>query len=471
MKKPESLKQEGGYVLAILLVTVTFLAITITYVTSLSLNVYSLAQRDIYKANAQMTADAALDVALTTLNTTGISAYSSTYTPETTLLTDGNQTTTYQIKLLDGATPEKKTVSVISRAKVSGTTRVTRQYELDVSAVTSGFGPASVVSGVGGLVLNNNAKITGGDVVVNGKILVNNNAQIGLSTNPVNVRAAHVACPTVVDSTYPQPCTSGQPIVANGPIYGNVQGQGQTVGTNMSNPGLSGSTVAPIAVPGYGRPAHKAAVTSTVSSATSPIPCSGGTATWPANIKITGNVSITNNCVVTIQGNVWVTGNLTVGNNASLKVSDALGTTRPVVMIDGNVGMTFSNNAKIVQNSVGTGAEVITTWWNTNTATNGGFTCGGIADPLDCTAVTGLALSTSQSVTTINYSNNALAPATVFRSLWSRVSISNNGALGAVAGQTILLGNNAVINFTTSILGSSSLITTWAKRGYIRVYQ
>jgi hypothetical protein len=68
-------------------------------------------------------------------------------------------------------------------------------------------------------------------------------------------------------------------------------------------------------------------------------------------------------------------------------------------------------------------------------------------------------------------SNNTNASGTVFRTLWSKASVSNNGALGAVAGQTIQLGNNAVINFTASIGGSDNLTTTWVKRGYLRVFQ
>jgi hypothetical protein len=456
-----------GFVLPVLLITVSFIAITMTYVTSLSLTSYSMANRDILKANAQMTADGALDLALTTINTTGIASYTSTYTAETDFLSSGSLTTTYQIAALNGSTDDKKVLSVVARSKVGGVTKITRRYELDIQAVTSGTGPASVVSGIGGLILNNNAKISGGDVVVNGKITVNNNAQIGLSTNPVNVRAANVACPTTVDSTYPQVCTTGQPITANGPIYGDVKGQGQTTSTNMSLPGLTGSVVAPIVVPGYDRPSHKTAVNTGAAAPN----CSGGTATWGANVKITGNKSVANNCTVTIQGNVWITGNLTIGNNAKIRVADALGTTRPVIMIDGSAGISFSNNAQIQTNASGTGAEVVTMWWNTNTSTNGNFNCGGIADLLDCTNVTGLALSTSQSTTTINYANNATAPGSIFRSVWSRVNIANNGALGAVAGQTIQLGNNAVINFTASIAGSGNLVTTWAKRGYMRVYQ
>lgn len=467
MKKvrPQS---EQGFILSTLLIAIFFILLSVTYITSLSLNSYSLATRDIYKANAQMTADAALDIALSTINTTGISAYTTAYSSEATLLTDGALTTTYQIAAQDTADATKKVLSVIARTKINSATKATRRYELDIQSVTSGTGPAAVVSGVGGLTLNNNSRISGGDVIVNGSVLVSNNAQIGLSTNPINLRVAHQSCPSPVTAAYPQVCTSGQPITANGPIYGDVKAQNQTTGTNMSLPGLTSSSFTPVAVPGYDRPTQKAAVTTTYAAGASQITC--GT-TWPANLKITGNVSLSNNCNITVSGNVWITGNLTFGNNASFTVANSLGATRPVFMIDGQSGVVFGNNSVVTPNASSSGIEFITTWWNTNTATNGNFNCGGIADLLDCTAVTGLALSTSQATTTIDFSNNSTASGSILRTLWSRVNIANNGAIGAVAGQTVQLGNNAVINFTASIPGSSNLVTVWAKRGYMRVYQ
>jgi len=88
----------------------------------------------------------------------------------------------------------------------------------------------------------------------------------------------------------------------------------------------------------------------------------------------------------------------------------------------------------------------------------------------DCNNVTGTDLYTSQNTQTINLSNNGAAPASVLYAYWSKASVSNNGALGAIAGQTVQLSNNAVINFTTSVPGSDNRVTTWVKRGYMRVY-
>ena len=468
-------KKQNGFIVGSLLVIMLVISVLIVTVMSTTISNFQSATKDQFRVNAQFAADAGLDLGIHRLNLNGNWAGTSGEVNFYTTSAGKSIRTTYDVTIMAGSNASKKLVT--SKARVyspsTGTTaKFTRIYQLEVEAVTSGNGPGSVVSGVGGLILDNNSKISGGDVIVNGKVTVNNGAQIGLSTNPVNLRVAHQSCPLVVNSTYPQVCTSGQPITNGGLIYADVQAQNQTVSTGMSSPGLTSSVFAPIAVPGYDRAAHKAAVVNTYAPNNAAVSCGNNqTKTWPANVKITGNINLGNNCTVTVSGKVWITGNVTFGSGSKIKVADSLGSTRTVVMIDGSAGFTTGNNTQIVPNSIGTGLEVVTVWWNTNIATNGGFTCGGIADPYDCAAVTGLALSTSQTTVTINLSNNANASGTVFRTLWSKASISNNGALGAVAGQTIQLGSNAVINFTASIAGSSNLTTAWVKRGYLRVFQ
>src|SRR5581483_11280674 len=303
-------------------------------------------------------------------------------------------------------------------------------------------------------------KICGGDVVVNGTISMSNNSQIGLSTNPVNVQVADQVCPQPANSSYPQVCSGGaQPISigANGKIYGNVKANNQTSGANMSNPGLTASSgVTPLTLPVYDRSSFT--VGSTHNSSDSGIACrNNGNVTWPANVKITGNITFGNNCTVTLSGNVWITGNLNTGNSGKLVVANSLGSTRPVIMIDGSGGFTFGNNGKIVANSSGTGVEMRTFWSQGSCSPN-------------CTSLTGTDLANSQNVTTINLSNNGIANNSVFIAQWSRVAVSNNGGLGAVSGQSVSLGSNAVINFTSSVPGSDNRVTTWVKRGYMRIY-
>lgn len=471
------MKRNEGFVLSTLLFTTLFISFIVIYASSLALNYSSIANREVYKVNAQMAADAGIDQALNLLNTQGVGAFIGNELNETELLNVGKFKTTYTKSLLDGTNDNEKTLIVVGKTYApanSNKATAERRFKVDVKAVTNDNFSASVVSGVGGLILNNNSKIAGGDVIVNGTITVNINAQIGLSTNPLNIRAAHQSCPTSFNSTYPAVCNSGengQPITANGFIYGNVQAQNQTNGNNMLLPGLTSSYAQPVSIPRYNRSAHKNSTTITYNPNSDTIKCSQNKATWPANIKITGDVNLSNKCVVTLMGNVWITGSLVTGNGSTFKVDNTLGATRPAIMIDAKNGLVFSNNAQILPNSLNTGVEFITSWWNTDTNTNGGFTCGNIPDPLDCTNVTGLALYTSQNVKTIEYSNNANAPSTIMTSSWSKTLISNNGQLGAVSGQTIELGNNAIINFSSVVPGSDNLIVTWTKRGYIRLYQ
>lgn len=476
---------QQGFIVGSLLVLIIIISALLLTITSSAIGNFQSSIKENARINAQFASDGGLDQSIYEINQndtwpgTGFMWDGTAWvgsSAEVTLMNDtaNDIRTTYQVTVTDTA-PDQKNVRSIGRTyKPSDTTTptATRIFELELSAVTSGTGPGSVVTGVGGLILHNNAKITGGDVIVNGTLDVDSNAQIGLSTNPVNLRVAHQSCPLPADATYPQVCTTGEPIKNSGYIYADVKAQNQVTSTGMTSPGLTSSVYPPVAVPGYDRPTHKNAVVTTLAPTDSTIACGNNqTRTWPANVKITGNVKLSNNCKVNITGDVWITGNLEFSNNTIIQISDSLGTTRPVIMIDGSEGLEAGNNSKILPNSSNMGAEIITTYWNTNTSTNGGFTCGGIADPLDCTAVTGLALYTSQSIDTLNLSNNISASNTILRTLWTKVEISNNGEIGAIAGQTIQLNNNVIINFTASIPGSDNLTTTWVKRGYLRVFQ
>jgi hypothetical protein len=462
-----SKNSQDGFILPLLVITGVAVIIMITAISSASLTSNNIASRGSHAINAQLAADAGLDDAISKINT--VSGWTGTG-GQTTLLNDTtrNVKTTYEV-LSTATDSTHKTLTVTARTfspTTASTPKVTRKYDMDIQAVTSGTGPSSVSSGVGGLILDANAKISGGDVVVNGKITLNNNSQIGLSTNAVNVRAAHQSCPSPATSAYPQVCGSGngQPISMgnNSKIYANVQATNQTTGTNMFNPGLiAGSHFDPIVLPTFDRTSFKNTVNASgqTMTAAQASTCSGGVANWPANVKITGgNVTTPNNCTVKINGNVWITsGSFIPGNNSKLAVQNSLGTTMPDIVVDGSGGITLSNNATVTPNASNTGIEFLTFW---------------SAAPCspDCSSVTGTDLYNSQGVQTINLDNNGAAPASVLYAYWSKVTVSNNGAIGAVAGQTVQLGNNAVINFTSSVPGSDNRVVTWVKRGYMRVY-
>jgi hypothetical protein len=456
---------ENGFILPLLLFTGVTIVFIIASISSETLTSHRVATHDSYAVNAQMAADAGLDDAMNKMNTvTGWTGSGG----DVTLLDDvtHNLKTTYNVTVADGADSLHKTLTVTGKTyfpRTAATPSVSRKYVMDIQAVTSGTGPTSVSSGVGGLILSANAKISGGDVVVDGKITMSNNSQIGLSTNPVNVRVADKVCPVPADSTYPMVCPAGspQPITMGGGsiIYGNVQAKNQTTGTNMFNPGLVAGTPAPAGLPPFDRTGFKSTIIAsglTLTGAAAST-CSGGVVDWPANVKIIGDVITPNNCTAKINGNVWITGSLTLGNNGTLAVQAGVGTTTPYIIVDGSSGINFGNNGKVATNISGTGAEIVTFW------------SAGACSP-DCSSVTGTDLSTSQNTTTITLSNNGAAPNSVLYAYWSKVSVTNNGNIGALAGQTIELGNNAVISFTASVPGSDNRITTWVKRGYMRVY-
>jgi len=143
-----------------------------------------------------------------------------------------------------------------------------------------------------------------------------------------------------------------------------------------------------------------------------------------------------------------------MANTSQLIVSDALGATKPVIMVDGSTGATFDNSATLVPNASGTGFEVIT------------FYSKASCSP-DCTSVTGTDLNNSRSVTTITLLQSSSGAGTIFYAYWTEVSVGNTGQIGALIGQTINLNNNGTITFTTSTgTGTSS----WIVNGYRRSF-
>ncbi|HSH55807.1 MAG TPA: hypothetical protein VK983_03205, partial [Candidatus Limnocylindrales bacterium] len=327
----------------------------------------------------------------------------------------------------------------------------------DLRPVTSsGF---SVVTGVGGLFMSNSAKIVGGDVLVNGEIQMQNTTQIGLSTNPLRVDVAHQNCPVPADANYPRLCNSGengQPISIQNTshIFGTVKANNQTDGTGMSDPGLSASSgITPQALPVHDRGAQITAVTQTITGADASCNTVGGTLSWPANVKITGDVLIAKDCKVTVNGNVWITGKLDLSNSAKLIVSNTLATTMPDVMVDG-ISIKLSNSSALVSNTSSTGMRMLTYWSRA-------------ACSPDCASVTGTDLYNSRNDETITVSNTASAPESTFYARWTRVNINNSGGIGALIGQTVQLSNSATITFGSSAASGS---TFWVLSGYRRAF-
>lgn len=454
--------QQGSLLIPLIIVVPMLLLILASYM-DLNAASFKIARRDQQNTHAQFAVDAGVEVGVQEINADN--AWLGT-TGQIDLHNDGTTRTTYEVTVADNGA-DNKTMTVIGRAyrpTTSASPESTVHLEINLRAVRSGL--YSVVSGVGGLIMSNSAKILGGDVFINGKVTLSNSAQIGLITSPVNLSVAHQSCPNPPNATYPVVCNSGQngqPITLNNTshIYGTVKANNQTNTTNITNPGLQSpyclvpaagpNCVTPEPLPPHDRDAQKAAISSTVTGASAG--CSSGTKTWAANLKITGDVVVSNSCKITVEGNVWITGSLEVKNSAELIVSNSLGATRPVIMIDG-LEAEFSNSSVLRSNSSNTGFQIIT------------YKSDAACSP-DCADVTGVDLFNSQGDTTIQLDNSASGPNTIFYARWTKVRVSNSGQIGALVGQTVELTNSGTITFGTST-GTGTVF--WIIDGYRRVF-
>lgn len=448
--------KETGFILLTLLITTTFIMMIGVVTLQLISSNLSKAKNEQYLVSAQLAADAGLDDAVRQLNNDFSWAGTGS---EQTLYDSGNtHRTTYQTWVNAGSDDLQKFISVTAKtyAPASSTNaKFTRNFTVEMRGVTAGN--YSVVTGVGGLVMSNSSKIVGGNVYVNGSITMSNSAQIGLTTNPVNVKAAHQNCPVPAGATYPQVCgasENGQPINFSNTakIYGEVQATNQTDGSSMSLPGLVAGSPPPAALPSHDRTAQ---VGNVVSTYTGNFTCNSGSHSWPANYKINGDVTIKNTCEVTVNGDVWITGKLTMENSGKLIVSNTVGATQPVIMVDGQ-NVVLKNSAVLQSNSQSTGFRVITYW------SKAGCSPG-------CANVTGASLYDSRDETTIELDNSASGPNTEFYARWTQITIANSGNIGALVGQTIQLKNSGAITFGTSINGVGG-IEAYVIKSYKRTF-
>ncbi len=432
--------QRGMVLVSIIIILPFLIFLTVSFLT-LTMSSFTIAKKDQNRTYAQFSADAGVDYALFQISEDD--SWVGTTAP-ITLQDATDLRTTYEVSVTDVDSDHKLVTSTGRSYSPSSQTepKSTIIIQATLRAVRSG-GTYSIVTGVGGLYMRNSSKILGGDVLVNGEVEMSNTSQIGLSNNPVNIDVAHQNCPVPADANYPRVCNpaeNGQPIsISNSAkIFGTVKANNQTSGAGMSTPGLVASSgVLPGTMPDHDRVAQKAAAVNNLTGAAASCTTNNGTKTWPANVKITGNVTINKTCKVTILGDVWITGTLSMANSGQIIISNTLGTTRPNIMIDGQ-NTTFSNGSSIVSNSSATGAQVISYWSAASCSP-------------DCSSVTGMDLFNSRSVKTLDLDNSGGASNTVFYARWSLVQVCNTGAIGALVGQTVELQNSGTITFGTTV--------------------
>jgi hypothetical protein len=449
------LNNERGYILLLAILMSVTLFIALAGISNLSLSSLSLVKRSVFDKSADYAAESGIDNAVFQINsnagytgTNSVCPLGSTGENPVTLYSNSAQgKATYENCVTAGSISHE--LIVYSEGKVYRRTTDTSPISTHlVKAVVEGSqsGGYAVMVGPGGLIMSNGVTITNGPVSVGGYITMSNNSTIGSANTPVAVNVANARCPSPADSTYPQICGAGvqpNPITLsnNAHIYGAVTANGQTNSSGMSNTGLVASSGATIpSMPTYNRTAQKAAVTSTLTGANAS--CSGSSnVTWPANVHITGNVTLSNNCTITVSGNAWIDGNLSTSNNTIMTPASTV-STMPTVMVDGSSGISLSNNSKIATNASNIGIQFITYYSTAACSPN-------------CATVTGTDLKNSQTVQTITLSNQGGGSGSTFEAMWTELTVSNGGTLGAVMAQTLQLSNNGNISFNSSSVGGT----------------
>lgn len=459
-----SRKNEGGWFLVSAVVMSLFLTAVGLAIAGLVATQYQHTARETYVQNAQLVAEAGIEQSVHQLN---VDDSFGGYTSAQQYFSNATQGKgTYTTTITNN--PDGKSKTIVSTGKIyrttgSSSTYITRKVKATVvGTASSGY---SVFSGPGGLILSGSATVTNSEVYVGGTITMSGASKIGTASNPVNVDVANNACPTgsTPGPTYPQVCTGTQPIsmAYSTNIYGTVCATGQTsTGPNNNikggNGGLglkTGCTAPVYTQPTYDRQAQINAVTTTASGTSNTYVCNNWpfTRTWPANLKLTGNVSIGSSCDVTITGNAYITGNLDIGGAAKIRVADSVGTTRPVVIVDGTI--TVGGSAAMIANSSGTGIQFISFKNSTGNPA---------ATP------TGNDLKASQGQQNVTVSGAVNLPGMVFQAYWSKVSLSGSGNVGAAAGQTVDLSGAGTVIFGTTLSSGSK---TWAITSYQPLFQ
>lgn len=361
-------QQHGVVLITVLLVSLllTFVGLSIA---ELVMNQYARTNTNVFNANAYLVAEAGAEQSLYEINED--STFTG-YTDEAEFFDNGHQgRATYETSVSAGSGPNEKVIVSTGRVYRQGhpdqpvSTRSVR-----VTIVGTSSPGYAVHTGVGGLILGGSANITNAQVFVNGGITMTGTAKIGTAAAPLTVNVANQRCPSGNNPgpTYPQVCATGQPISMawSTAIYGSVCATRQTSTSPSGNPagnilpGNGGTglvpncTTAPTPMPTYDRTAHIASMTTTQAGNSNNVVCNSWPfiRTWPANLRMTGNVTVSSSCEVTIHGNVYISGNFDLSGAAKITVAEGVGTTRPIVVVDGKI--TIGGSARIIANSHGT---------------------------------------------------------------------------------------------------------------------
>jgi len=468
-------KDERG--IALVTVMIVMLILTAIGLSLMDISVRQLARthNKTFTANAQLTSEAGIERTIAQMNDGTTAGFAT----EQQFFNDATQGRgTYQTTVSAGTGQNEKIITSIGRVyRPNQTTNPVSTRITKVSVVGTGSSGYSVQVGPGGLTMSGGAQIMNSSIYVGGALSMSGGAQIGKSGQPIAVSIANRGC---VDGSgnYPavSPCATA-PITQSGGV--KIYDSSLCAAGLTNNPGnvISSMPTPPscdpgaAAMPTYDRNAQISAVTTTLPSTDSDADCNQYDAkhnwtavrTYPANLKITNSSSnaftIGSSCDVTLNGNVYVTGtgglNITAG--AKFRVADSLGTTRPVILVDGP--LTFQGGATIIENSFGTSVEFISFCAKSSASA----TC-----TLPSTYPTGTTLYNYAKQTTVTVTGGSGAAGALFYAYYGGVSISGAGTMGAVVGQSLNLSGGANVVFGTQLAVDRQ---TWTIRSYQRGFQ
>lgn len=466
----------------VMLITILIVGMIVTFVglslADLVIVQYNRTGENVYRANANLVAEAGVEETLSELNDNN--AFTG-FTSEQEFYDEGDRgRAVYSTRVTNGPNNQKFIEATGKTYRSTGKLVGTRSVK--VSLVGTSTPVPSVIAGAGGLILGGSASINNSDVQVNGFITMNGASAIGSNTHPVNVNVANANCPTGSNpgATYPRVCTSGQPITipdwGSPKILGTTCATGQTqakfpvsqyntnppqirAGTSGGN-GLVAGCVAPVMpMPTYDRAPHIARMSTTGNPTADAYNCSKWIAgqefrrTWPANLRLNGNVDISSSCDLTITGDVYVTGNFKIDGGATVRIANSLGTTVPKIIVDGTINV--GGGGRVIANASGTSAQIIS------------YKSTAACSP-NCTNVTGTDLYNSRSQQNVIVDGGGSYAGLGVWAYWSKVKITGAGLVGSVTGQTIDMDGAGNITFGTSL---SSGTTIWTIRSYQRTFE
>jgi len=290
-----------------------------------------------------------------------------------------------------------------------------RKNEIKLNTGTGIAFNYGIQSGTGGFVMNNNAGVTG-NVYSNGNIAGADHAFItgtaiaagatgtinGVSVgqNGVGNAQAH----TVTNST-----------IAGTPYCQVGSGNNKPCNTSQADPSPQNMPITQAMIDQW---KADAALGGTI---TGNYTISSADTFGPK--KVTGNLNI--NANLTVTGTIYVVGQITTTNGVQVSLSSSYGTTGGIILTDGYVDI--SNNVTFTgSGSAGSYIMLITT-----------SQC-----PTGCEGQYAFDISNSAAAIIVNAQNGT-------------VHLNNNVTLNGVVGQTILMDNNAQVNYLSGLANAS----------------